>query len=44
MNYESRKRLISSWLFEFLKRYEAPPHLDQDAARQEMILMVEDII
>ena len=43
MNYESRKRLISSWLFEFLKRYEAPPHLDQDAARQEMILMVEDL-
>lgn len=43
MNYESRKRLISSWLFEFLKRYEAPPHLDQDAARQEMVLMVEDI-
>jgi len=43
MNYENRKRLISNWLFEFLKRYEAPPHLDKDAARQEMVLMVEDI-
>ena len=43
MNYENRKRLISNWLFEFLKRYEAPPHFDKDAARQEMILMVEDI-
>ena len=43
MNYEERKRLISSWLFNMLKRYEAPNHLDEASAREEMVLMVEDI-
>ena len=43
MNYENRKMIVSSWLFNLLKRYEPPTHLDQDAAREEMVLMVEDI-
>lgn len=43
MNYDERKRIISGWLMEFLKRYEVPTHLDQNAIRQEMVLMVEDI-
>lgn len=43
MNYEERKRVISSWLFNLLKRYEAPSHLDEASAREEMVLMVEDI-
>tara|TARA_R110001606_G_scaffold395594_1_gene568150 strand:- start:740 stop:1237 length:498 start_codon:yes stop_codon:yes gene_type:complete len=43
MKYEDRKRVISSWLFNLLKRYEAPSHLDEAAAREEMVLMVEDI-
>ena len=43
MNYEQRKQIISSWLFDTLKRYEAPSHFDDAASRQEMILMVEDM-
>jgi len=43
MNYDERKRIISGWLIEFLKRYEVPTHLDQNAIREEMVLMVEDI-
>lgn len=43
MNYDERKRLISGWLLETLKRYEAPTHMDDNAMRQEMVLMVEDI-
>jgi len=43
MDYDSRKRIIANWLLEFLKRYEAPSHLDKDASREEMLLMVEDI-
>lgn len=43
MNYEQRKRLISGWLFETLKRYEVPSHFDENASRQEMVLMVEDM-
>ncbi len=43
MNYEQRKRMISHWLFETLKRYEAPAHFNESASREEMILMVEDI-
>lgn len=43
MTYEDRKRIIAKWLLDFLKRYEAPSHHDQDASREEMLLMVEDI-
>lgn len=43
MDYDKRKRIIASWLIDFLKRYEAPSHLDKDASREEMLLMVEDI-
>lgn len=43
MNYDERKRIISGWLIEFLKRYEVPTHLDQNSIREEMVLMVEDI-
>lgn len=43
MNYDDRKRIISGWLLEFLKRYEVPSHLDQNSIKQEMVLMVEDI-
>ena len=43
MNYETRKRMVSNWLFDFLKNYEVPPHLDQDASKKELINMVEDI-
>jgi len=43
MNYEERKRVISGWLFQTLKRYEAPAHMDDAAMREEMVLMVEDI-
>lgn len=43
MTYEERKRLVSGWLFDFLKRYEVPSHLDENAIRKEMVLMVEDI-
>lgn len=43
MNYDERKRIISQWLFNTLKRYEAPAHMDDNAMREEMVLMVEDI-
>lgn len=43
MNYEERKKIVSGWLFDTLKRYEAPSHMDQNAMREEMVLMVEDI-
>ena len=43
MDYDGRKRIIANWLLDFLKRYEAPSHLDKDASREEMLLMVEDI-
>ena len=43
MKYEERKKLLSGWLINFLKRYEKPRHLDDDAAREEMILIVEDM-
>ena len=43
MNYEQRKRQISAWLMQTLKRYEVPSHMDEDACREEMVLMVEDI-
>ena len=43
MNYETRKRMVSNWLFDFLKNYEVPPHLDQDASKKELVNMVEDI-
>lgn len=43
MNYDQRKRMISEWLINTLKRYEVPPHMDEDACREEMVLMVEDI-
>jgi len=43
MKYEQRKKILSGWLINFLKRYEKPRHLDDDAAREEMILIVEDM-
>ena len=43
MKYDQRKQVISKWLFQFLKNYEVPTHLDTDATKQEMINMVEDI-
>ena len=43
MKYEERKKIVAKWLFDFLKRYEAPPHLDKEASKEEMLLMVEDI-
>ena len=43
MRYEHRKQLVSAWLFNLLKRYEPPSHLDENAAREEMVLIVEDI-
>ena len=43
MQYEERKKIITSWLFEFLKNYEVPPHLGKDQVKIEMINMVEDI-
>lgn len=43
MNYEERKKIISGWLLQTLKRYEAPSHMDDNAMREEMVLMVEDI-
>lgn len=43
MTYEERKKVIAQWLIQFLKRYEAPSHHDQNASREEMLLMVEDI-
>ncbi len=43
MNYDQRKRQISAWLMQTLKRYEVPSHMDEDACREEMVLMVEDI-
>ena len=43
MNYDERKRIISGWLFDTLKRYEPPAHMDDNAIREEMVLMVEDI-
>ena len=43
MDYDGRKRIIANCLLDFLKRYEAPSHLDKDASREEMLLMVEDI-
>ena len=35
MKYEERKRIVAKWLFDFLKRYEAPPHLDKEASKEE---------
>lgn len=43
MNYDQRKNVISQWLFNTLKRYEPPSHMDDNAIREEMVLMVEDI-
>lgn len=43
MKYEERKKLLSGWLFNFLKRYDVPSHFDDDATREEMILIVEDM-
>ena len=37
MQYEERKKIITSWLFEFLKNYEVPPHLGKDQVKIEMI-------
>lgn len=43
MKCEQREKIISTWLFELLKRYEVPSHFDDDSARKEMVLMVQDI-
>lgn len=43
MKYEERKQVISKWLFQFLRNYEVPTHLDDDATKLEMVNMVEDI-
>ena len=38
------KNLVINYMnVDFLKNYEVPPHLDQDASKKELVNMVEDI-
>lgn len=43
MDYNKRTMLIGGWLRNVLKRYRPPPEMDDDALRQELNFIVEDI-